>query len=107
MKIKVNRRLSEGRYNVDFTASDFTSDEVKKMESFGIPMIDLFFSQTPNSRLPMKIQLTKLTSQLKASFSTEQEAKDYEDKVLSQIRAQMKALRERKDDFSATSEVEV
>jgi len=41
MKVKVNRLLSAGRYHVNFKVGDFTQDELSKMSSFGVPLIDL------------------------------------------------------------------
>ena len=107
MKLKVNRKLDSGRYFVDFTATDFTTDEVIKMASFGIPAIDLQFHNQMGAQIKSKIPLNKVSPQFKAAFTTEQEAVEYQEKVVSQIREAMRVLRERKDDFSSDEEVEV
>jgi hypothetical protein len=107
MKLKVNRQLSAGTYSVDFSVGDFTADEVKKMESFGIPRITVLQGSEPGVKQAYKVQLTKISPQFRAGFGVEAEAKKYEEEVVAEIRKAMKALRERTDDFSSTQEVDV
>ncbi len=107
MKLKVNRKLNNGHYFVDFTATDFTTDEISKMESFGIPTIDVRYTGPTGGTIAGRVAITKLSPQFRASFNTEEAAAEYQEKVVSQIREAMKALRERKDDFSSAQEVEV
>jgi hypothetical protein len=106
MKLIVHRQLSGGIYVVDFSVSDFTPEEVKKMESFGVPVINMMHDG-PNNRRPLRLQLTRMAPQFRASFLAEDEAKAYEDQVVTQIRAAMQTLRERKDEFTSTQEVDV
>jgi hypothetical protein len=107
MKLKVNRKLSSGKYLVDFTAADFTPDEISKMESFGVPSIDIQFLNSGGARAAARIGITALSPQYKASFNVEEEANAYQEKVVNQVREVMKALRERKDNFSSNQEVDV
>ena len=106
MKIKVHRQLSGGLYHVGFTVSDFTPEEVAKMGSFGTPLIRILHGP-PNGRKAFKVVVTQIGTNYKPSFDTEQEAKTYEAEVVAEIREAMKAIRERKDDFSGTQEVDV
>jgi hypothetical protein len=109
MKLKVNRELNGGLYSVDFSVGEFTPDEVQKMRSFGVPKIDVLLGGPPPNtvRQAYKVQITGITPQYKANFATEEEAKAYEERVVTQIREAMKSLRERKDDFSSSQEVDV
>lgn len=106
MKLRVNRVLSGGLYTVDFSVGDFSADEVTRMKSFGIPVINMM-TGSPNGRQPLRTQITRITPQFAMSFATEDEAKKYETEVVSQIREAMKAIRQRTDDFSSAQEVEI
>jgi hypothetical protein len=109
MKLKVNRELNGGLYSVDFSVGEFTPDEVQKMRSFGVPRIEVYMGGPPPTavRQSYQLQITGITPQYKANFATEAQAKDYEERVVAQIREAMKSLRERKDDFSSFQEVDV
>jgi hypothetical protein len=106
MKVKVNRRLSAGYYHINFEVSDFTSDEIQKMGSFGVPQINIQIGGGPNSgRTALKVALNQISGKLGAGFSTEAEAKKYEDDVFKQIRSAVQRLRESEDKFSSSEEV--
>jgi hypothetical protein len=106
MKALVNRHLSAGYYHVNFQIGDFTADEVQKMASFGVPSIQIQFGGGPGTgRSSTQVALNKLSPQWDAAFQTEEEAKKYEEGVLSQIRAAVKRLRESQDKFSSSEEV--
>jgi hypothetical protein len=107
MKVRVNRLLSAGKYNVSFEVSDFNTDELKKMASFGVPAIRLRWISPENSTTSGLIAITQINKQLNAVFSTEMEAKDYEESVLTQIRNAIQFLRESNDGFSSSQEVEL
>jgi hypothetical protein len=107
MKLKVNRKLTNGNYLVDFTATDFTPSEISKMESFGIPTVDVYHIGPSGGRVASRVPITKLAPQYRASFSKQEDATAYEERIVGQIRDAMKTLRERKDDFSSDSEVDV
>lgn len=107
MKLTVSRQLSEGYYYVAFAVSDFTPDEVKKMESFGVPQINILQGGPPGARQAYKLQITRVSPSYKASFPNDEEAKKYEENVVTQIRQAMKSLRERTDDFTSTAQVDV
>ncbi len=106
MKLKVNRQLSGGLYSVDFSVGDFTTDEVKKMESFGVPAIDLV-GGGPHIHTAMRIPLNRIMPSFRAHFDSEEAAKAYELKVVMQIREEMKRLRQLTDGFSSTQEVDL
>jgi hypothetical protein len=107
MKVIVNRRLASGLYWLDFAVSDYTPEELKKMESFGVPTLDILFGPNPGQRQPVKLPMTQLSQQHKVNFPTAKEATEYEQRVVNQIRSLMQALRERKDDYSSTEEVSI
>lgn len=106
MKVKVNRQLKAGKYHVNFEVSDFTPDEVGKMSSFGVPTIEMVFT-TAAGQTRSNVALTQISSSLNASFGTEEAARAYEQKVLTQIRAEVERLRDSKDAFSSSQEVEL
>ncbi|MFZ0199616.1 MAG: hypothetical protein WB523_05890 [Candidatus Sulfotelmatobacter sp.] len=106
MKLKVNRQLSGGLYHVDFSVGDFSSEEVAKMGSFGTPIVSLL-SGNPDARKAFKVRVTQVSPNYKASFVTDEEAKQYEEDVVTAIRNAMKAIRERSDDFTSTQEVDI
>jgi hypothetical protein len=104
MKVKVNRQLKAGRYNVNFEVSDFTPEEVAKMSSFGVPTIELQW-MSGNDAVGGRLPLTQIQPRFNAVFGTEQSAKEYEEKVLTQVKAAIQLLRESKDEFSSSEEV--
>ncbi len=105
MKIKVNRRLSGGWYHVNFEVGDFTSDEIKKMGSFGVPQINLRWGGAGTAASVGKIALNQVGKQFEAAFSNEADAKKYEESALTQIRDAVQRLRESQDKFTSSEEV--
>jgi hypothetical protein len=106
MKAMVNRRLSGGYYHVNFLIGEFTTDDVQKMAAFGAPAIQIQFGGAPGTaRSSTQVALNQLSPQWDAAFPTEEEAKKYEEAVLSQIRDAVKRLRESQDKFSSSEEV--
>jgi hypothetical protein len=106
MKVKVNRKLSEGQYRVNFEVGSFTPDELQKMDSFGVPLISLAWGGVGNQpRTSGQIALTQITAIYNASFNNEEDAKKYEATVLAQIRAAVERLRSSQDKFSSSEEV--
>ena len=106
MKVTVNRQLSAGYYHVSFDVADFTPDEVMKMGSFGVPQISVIFtSQGAVGRATGNVPLNQINRKIDAAFSSEAEAKKYEETVLAQIRDAMKRLRESEDKFTSSEEV--
>ena len=91
---------------MNFEVGDFTAAELAKMSSFGVPSVTLVWVTAPGGRLSGQIAINQIGKRFDATFDTEQEAKKYEEGVLTQIRTAMQRLRESKDDFSSTEEVE-
>ena len=104
MKIKVNRQLNQGKFRVNFEVSDFTSEELSKMASFGVPLIEMIF-QARNGPMTARIPINQINPTHEAVFPTFETAKEYEEKVFAQIRSSMERLRQSKDDFSSSEEV--
>ena len=111
MKIKVQRGLNEGQYTVQLVVSEFTEEERKKFSSFGIPTVSLQIrlTQMVNGRLTAvpssrPVPVTEV-AKYPAKFSNENAAREYEAKVLAEIKDKMTALRERKDDFTSSEEI--
>jgi hypothetical protein len=105
MRVTVIRALRGGVYYVGFKVGEFTAEEREKMERFGVPGIAIRAGGPP--ALPTTAALTQLTPNLTGGFANEAEAKDYEGRVLSQVRKKMESLRERKDDFTSAEEVNI
>jgi len=106
MKVKVNRRLTGGFYHISFNVSDFTSEEIQKMESFGVPNINIKFGGGPNMTIQARAHpLNQINGSFDAAFPTEEDAKKYEEGVVEQIRSAVQRLRERQDKFSSSEEV--
>jgi hypothetical protein len=106
MKTTVRRALKAGIYNVNFTFSDFTPEELEKMQAFGVPAIRVQWGQPP-ARNSGWVALTQLGPNYNSGFLAEEEAKSYEHEVLSQVKTAMETLRQRKDDFSSSEEVNI
>jgi hypothetical protein len=104
MKVKVNRRLSGGAYLVNFEVTDFTTEELQKMASFGVPQITLTFV-AGSGRVTSKIPLNQVGKNYEAGFAGEADAKNYEEGVLNQIRDSVRRLRESQDKFTSSEEV--
>ena len=104
MKVKVNRLLTGGKYHVNFEVGDFTPGELGKMSSFGVPLINLrWFANGQNAG---RIAINQISKAYNAIFGSEQQAKEYEASVLDEIRSAMEQLRESKDEFSSSEEVD-
>jgi hypothetical protein len=106
MKARVNRSLQGGIYNVSFAFSDFTQEELTKMKSFGVPTVQVKVGLPPK-QATVNIAINQVQQAHVASFISEEEAKNYENVVLSQAKAGMDALRQRKDEFTSTAEVDI
>jgi len=106
MKVKVNRQLSAGQYHVNFEVAGFTTDELSKMSSFGIPLINLRWG-AGNAVTKGRIALNKIVSGYDMAFPREEDAREYETQVLAEIKAAMEQLRASKDVFTASDEVEL
>jgi hypothetical protein len=106
MKLIVNRQLTGGVYIVAFTVSDFSAEEIRKMETFGVPVISMML-KGPTDRVNFQMPLNRIAPQHKAVFSAQEEAKTYETRVVTQIRHAIESLRERADDFTSSSEVDI
>lgn len=104
MKVKVNRVLSSGLYHVNFEVGEFTPDELNKMERFGIPAISMQWERAGN-RVSGSVSINQINKSRDAIFSTEVEAKKYEEAVLSEMREAMRRVRESQDKFSSSEEV--
>jgi hypothetical protein len=105
MKINVNRQLSGGIYHVNFSFTDFTSEELAKMAAFGVPGIKIQYGPPP--RATLVIAVNQINKNLDAGFVSEEEAKSYEQSVITQARTAMEALRQRKDEFTSSEEVTI
>lgn len=105
MKVKVNRVLSGGLYHINFVVGDFTPEEVAKMNSFGIPTIRMRRG-VPGNRPIVVIPVTQINpQQFDAAFVAESEAKEYEQDVIDQLRAELKRLHGMEDKFTSSEEV--
>jgi hypothetical protein len=105
MKIHVSRFIRDGIYYVGFASADVTQDEAIQFQKFGTPRISTRFG-SPGARNPYPQALSDLRPNITAGFTNEQEAKNYEAEILSEIRTQMEILKNKKDEFTSTSEVE-
>jgi hypothetical protein len=104
MKLKVNRQLSGGQYRVKFEVSDFSPEEVSKMSSFGVPLIQVRVVGV-QGQTSVGVPLTNLNNVKDAVFNSEQDAKNYELQITEQIRNALLRIRNSKDEFSSTNEV--
>lgn len=107
MKVRVYRSLQGGIYTVAFAFSDFTQEELAKMKSFGVPSIQVRIGLTGRDQTAIAMAINQVTPNHIASFLSEPDARNYEAAILTQAKAGMDALRQRKDDFTSSSEVEI
>jgi hypothetical protein len=105
MKIKVNRLLSGGKYQVGFEVSDFSPEEVEQMSKFGVPYIPLRWTYKMGQAAG-RVALNEIRGQA-ARFDLEEQAKQYEEEVINNLRAAVVTLRERKDEFTSSAEVDL
>jgi hypothetical protein len=105
MKIQVSRFIRDGIYYVGFASAGITADDALQFQKFGTPRIRTRFGP-PGSQAYYPQQLNDLKANITAGFSTQEEAKNYEAEVLTEIRVQMEALKNKKDEFTSTSEVD-
>lgn len=105
MKVKVNRELRNGQYHISFEVSNFAVEEVTQMQKFGVPMINMRWN-TAAGATTGPVALNKITPTYDAFFNNEQQAIDYEQQVMNQIKAAIEALRTKKDNYSTSTEVD-
>lgn len=106
MKIKVDRLLSNGIYYVSFSVGDFTDDERSRFEKFGTPTIELILG-SPGEQGRHSLALTVINEKYAAGFESAGTAREYEKRVLGEIRRKMEILRGLNDDFTSSGEIEV
>lgn len=106
MRITVNRQLSGGYYRVGFGVTDFTAEELAKMRSFGVPTVKIVVS-SGGSTYNVDQRITEMNSATIAIFGTEEKANEYIQRVLNDVRGAMAMLREKKDEFTSTDQVEI
>jgi len=96
---------------VRFAVTDFTAEELSKMQSFGVPIIRLMrlinIAGRGITRQNFNQGVTQINENSVMQFDTEAEANDYEKDVLEQIRQVMTSLRDRKDEFTSSEEVDI
>jgi hypothetical protein len=106
MKATVIRSLQGGVYYVAFSFSDFTPEELAKMRSFGVPTVQIrvgvYGQQTASN-----IQITQINANHVAGFTNQPAAEEYQASILGQVKSAMEALRQKKDEFTATAEVDI
>jgi hypothetical protein len=107
MKVSVNRQLRGGEYFVSFKVGDFTPDELARMESFGVPGVLLTFIIASGQRVDRPIAINKISQNYLASFPTEEEARQYELRVLNDLRQAIAVIRQLKDGYTSSEEVDV
>lgn len=106
MKVKVNRRMVEGKYLVRFEVSDFTADERARFEVFGTPEVRVPVDMLDGTRSMGRVPITRLAYE-SVAFDTPEGATRYEAETLEDIRQKMESLRARSDDYSSEEEVEL
>jgi hypothetical protein len=105
MKIQVTRFIRDGVYYVSFASKNVTPEDAAQFEKFGIPVITIQIGP-PVSRRDFPAYINNLQPNMAAGFATEEEAKDYEAKLLASASLLMEALKKKKDQFTSTTEVE-
>jgi hypothetical protein len=106
MKVNITRQLSAGQYILRFAVTGFTPEEVAKMNSFGVPLIQMR-QNVPAGVQNIQIAITQINPNIVAGFTSEDQANKYQQDVLAQINQAMKSLRDRNDDFSSIQEVDI
>lgn len=106
MKINVDRLLSNGVYYVSFSAGDFTDDERSRFEKFGTPTVELILGRSEVQNYH-NFTLTRINEKYAAGFNSAEEAREYEKRVLGEIRTKMEILRGLSDNFTSSGEIEV
>lgn len=76
------------------------------MKSFGVPQIQVRIGNVGRQAVT-SVQITQMNGTHVAGFTSEEAAKSYEESVFAQAKSAMDAIRQRKDDFSSTVEVEI
>jgi hypothetical protein len=104
MKITVQRKLLGGLYIVGIRVSEFSDEDRQKMATFGVPHVNVRWGP-PNDQSQGVALLTKLDDTYTAGFVSEREARQYEEKVLADIRAAIESLKKKNDEFTSTDEV--
>ncbi|SRR6266404_1419562 len=105
MKVNVERQLNAGTYFVAFRVADFSAEEIQRMQSFGVPTVAMFHGINP--RQALRLGLNQINEKWKAGFVSESEAREYETRVLKDIRDAIQSLRDKKDEFTSSSEVAI
>jgi hypothetical protein len=106
MKAKVIRSLQNGVYFVSFVFSEFTQEELAKMKSFGVPTVQVR-NGVSGSQTVYNLPINAVNTNMNAGFLDEATAKSYESSVLEQAKAGLENIRQRKDAFSSSDDIEI
>lgn len=106
MKLKVDRQLSQGRYQISVEVSDFTPDELMLMSKFGVPRVSLRRQFNAHQIGNVDIPLNQIREGF-VSFPSESAAKEYEAKLRDDIRVAVETVRGWSDDFTSSEEIEI
>jgi len=88
MKARVTKTLTGGMYQISFAFSDFTQEELAKMRSFGVPVLQLR-TGFPGSQSVINVPINQINANIVAGFVNEYEANNYETTVLTQAKTAM------------------
>ena len=105
MKIRASRFIRGGTYFVSFQAVDFTADDNDRFQKFGVPMVQILVGSGP--RATIAVPINALAPQQTAGFTNPDEAKQYEERILTDVKALYSAVRDKKDEFTDTREVQL
>lgn len=103
MKFKIQKERKFGEFLVGFIASDFTDEEIRKMETFGVPQINIkpreaYFNKLWVNQLPLNI----LNHNFK--FESDAAAEEFIAKITEEVKTKMQELKDREDNFSGSDE---
>jgi len=106
MKVRVEKELKNGIYQLKFYATDFADEERTRFEIFGVPKISLKKQDSDGNVEWRSVSLTHLQYHA-CTFADAEDANQFEQQALEEIRQKMTELRQRKDDFTSTDEVDL
>lgn len=105
MKFAINREIKSGKYIVAVSVKEITDDERAKIIKFGAPMVSI----SPKAVLSSGGYSYTSTVPLHSlnyvfEFSTKDEADDFNNNLLANIKEAVQTLKNYKDDFSLSKE---
>ncbi|MGB8989340.1 MAG: hypothetical protein WCC37_22270 [Candidatus Sulfotelmatobacter sp.] len=105
MKVRVSRFMRGGICFVGFESIEVTPDDNSRFQKFGVPAVQILLGNGPRTAFPVPIN--SLNPSHTAGFANPDEARGYEERVVADVKRLYENIRDKRDEFTSTHEVDL